>query len=331
MRQSRMAALGASLLALALVSGCTTGGGGATATSSASAGPATASAGGGATLASTFILGGPPECPQRPFCALGLKETYGIEFKEVKALDPGGPLTVAAVESGEVQVGLLFTSDPNIAAKDFVLLEDDKQLQNADNVIPVIRQEILDAAPRLDETINDWMAKLTQEELIGLNQAVTIDQQDPADVVTGWLEENGPVEVADEYPGQSLTVGSFNFAESEILGEMLAQIAESAGFTVERKFNLGNREIVFPALESGEIDLVAEYGATVLEFVNEGAGEATPDIAEVATLLVQRLEPKGLAPLGFAPATDQNGFVVTRATADQYSLSKLSDLAKPAP
>jgi osmoprotectant transport system substrate-binding protein len=329
MRQSRMAALGASLLALALVSGCTTGGGGATATASGAA--SAGASGGGATLASTFVLGAPAECPQRPFCAVGLKDKYGIEFKEIKALDPGGPLTVAAVESGDVQVGLLFTSDANIAAKDFVLLEDDKQLQNADNVIPVIRQEILDAAPRLDETINDWMAKLTQEELIGLNQAVSIDQQDPADVVTAWLEENGPIEVADEYPGQSLTVGSFNFAESEILGEMLAQIAESTGFTVERKFNLGNREIVFPALESGEIDLVAEYAATALEFANEGAGEATPDIGEVATKLVERLEPKGLAPLGYAPATDQNGFVVTRATADKDSLSKLSDLAKPAP
>jgi osmoprotectant transport system substrate-binding protein len=327
MRHTRMTALGASGVALLLAAACSTGGG-ATATGGAIA---TGTAPSGATLASTFVLGAPPECPERPFCAVGLKEKYGIEFKEIKSLDVGGPITVAALESGEVQVGLLFTSDPNIAAKDFVLLEDDKQLQNADNVIPVIRTEKLDAAPRVDETINDWMAKLTQEELIGLNQQVSIDQEDPADVVSAWLEENGPVEVADEYPGESIIVGSFNFAESEILGEMLAQILESSGFTVERKFNLGNREIVFPALESGEIDIIAEYGATVLEFVNENAGEATPDIGEVATKLVERLEPKGLTPLGFAPATDQNGFVVTRATADQYGLSKLSDLTQPAP
>jgi osmoprotectant transport system substrate-binding protein len=349
MRHPRMAALGASWLVLALLVGaCSTGGGGGTgsaspgasspaaqssepaASESAEGSASDAPSEGGATLASTLVLGGPPECPQRPFCALGLKDKYGLEFKEFKPLDVGGPITVAALESGEVQVGLLFTSDPNIAAKDFVLLEDDKGLQNADNIIPVIRQEKLDAAPRLDETINDWMAKLTQEELIGLNQAVAIDQEDPADVVTAWMEENGPVEVADEYPDESIVVGSFNFPESEILGELLAQIAEASGMTVERKFNLGNREIVMPALESGEIDLIAEYGATALEFVNGGAGEATPDIGTTADLLNQALQEKGLAALGYAPATDQNGFVVTRETGDQYGLAKLSDLAKPA-
>ena len=72
-----------------------------------------------------------------------------------------------------------------------------------------------------------------------------------------------------------MTVGSTNFYEQEILGEVFAQVLEGAGIEVERKFQLGAREVVFPALESGEIDILAEYVATALEYVNNKAGEAT--------------------------------------------------------
>jgi glycine betaine/choline ABC-type transport system substrate-binding protein len=311
MRSIRRAALGATLLAL-LVGACTSGGGG------------------GSTIASNMILGGPPECPQRPFCAIGLQETYGLTFKEFKPLDPGGPLTVAAIQNGSVDVGLLFTSDPAIAVNDFVLLEDDKGLQLADNLVPVVRQEVLDATPEVAGLLDAWSAKLTQEALTDLNRQVAIDQSDPADVAGAWLAAGG-LATGDVGAGKQVTVGSTNFYEQEILGELYAQILEANGFTVERKFQLGNREIVFPALEAGEIDILAEYAATALEFVNQGAGEATADADETVAKLRERLEPKGLTALEPAPATDQNGFVVTKATADEYGLTKLSDLAAPAP
>ena len=313
MRNFRRAALGATLLAL-IVGACTSGGSSPTPT----------------TLAGRLVLGGPSECPQRPFCAVGLEETYGLVFKEFKPLDVGGPITVEAVKNGQVDVGLLFTSDPAIAANDFVLLEDDKQLQLADNLVPVLRQEVLDATPAIAGLLNGWMAKLTQAALTDLNKAVSVDQQDPKDVVAAWLAANG-LATGTDGAGTTLTVGSTNFYEQEILGELFAQVLEADGFTVERKFQLGNREIVFPALEAGEIDILAEYAATALEFVNAGAGEASTDPAATVAKLAERLAPKGLAALEPAPATDQNGFVVTRATADQYNLTKLSDLAQPAP
>jgi osmoprotectant transport system substrate-binding protein len=77
--------------------------------------------------------------------------------------------------------------------------------------------------------------------------------------------------------------------------------------------------------------VLAEYAATALEFVNEGAGQATTDPVATTDALRTALEPKGLAALNPAAATDQNGFVVSQATADQYSLTKISDLAQPAP
>ncbi|HLA17019.1 MAG TPA: glycine betaine ABC transporter substrate-binding protein [Candidatus Limnocylindrales bacterium] len=281
-------------------------------------------------LASTLILGGPPECPKRPFCALGLKETYGLEFKEFRALDVGGPITVEAIKGGQIDVGLLFTSDPAIAVNGFVALVDDKGLQNADNIVPVVRQGVLDTSPAVKDLIDPWMAKLTQEQLLDLNKRVGVDQQDPKTVVGEWLAANG-LQTGTGGAGVTVKIGSFNFGESETLGELLAQILEANGFSVERKFNLGNREIVFPALQSGEIDLVAEYAASVLEYVNEGAGEATGDPAATTAKLSERLAPRGLVALAYAPATDQNTFVVTSETASKYRLTKLSDLAAPSP
>jgi osmoprotectant transport system substrate-binding protein len=312
MRYLRRAALGAALLAL-IVSACGPGGG-----SQASKG----------TIASQLVLAGPPECPERPFCLLGLTETYGITFKEFKPTDAGGPLTIAALEGDDAQVGLLFTSDPAIAAKGFVLLEDDKQLQLADNLVPVVRSEAIEANPVIEEALNGVMAKLSQAALTDLNKQVTVDGKAAADVASAWIEAEG---LSFSGGSGSVTVGSTNFYEQEILAEVFAQVLEGAGIDVERKFQLGAREVVFPALESGEIDILAEYVATALEYVNNKAGEATTDPEASAAKLNEHLEALGLVALDYAAATDQNGFVVTGETADQYGLVKISDLAKAAP
>jgi osmoprotectant transport system substrate-binding protein len=321
-----MVALGASLLVL--VSACGTGGGTPTPSGAASTAPATGAAG---TLASTFIFGGPPECPNRPFCLIGLKDTYGLEFKEFKPLDVGGPITVAALEKGEIQVGLLFTSDPTIDAKGFVELEDDKQLQRADNLVPVVNMETIDANPEIPTLLNPVSAAITQEELIALNKRVGIDKED-ADTVAGeWLTSKnlltGSPQAGDKGP---IAVGKTNFYEQDVLSEIYAQVLEHNGFKVDRKEASGNREAVFPALESGEIDLLPEYLATALEFVNGGAGQATADPTETAELFRTAAAARGLSVLDPAPASDQNTIVVTKATADQYGLTKISDLAKPA-
>ncbi len=334
MRQFRTAALGA--MVLALVGACSSGGSSPSPSTAASAPPSVAPSvapsvepSAAAALSTTLVLGGPPECPDRPFCLKGLTETYGLTFKEFVPLDAGGPLTVDAVKGGQVQVGLLFTSDPAIAVNGFVLLQDDKQLQLADNLIPVVRKDALDANPDIATLLNDIMAKLSQEQLTALNKAVTVDARSSADVAKEWITAQNFDAINLGLSGD-ITVGSTNFYEQEILAEIFAQRLESNGAKVERKFQLGNREIVFPALESGDIDVLAEYAATALEFVNGGAGQATTDPAATSAALKTALEPKGLVSLDFAAATDQNGFVVTKATADQYGLTTISDLAKPA-
>lgn len=145
-----------------------------------------------AKVGGQLVLGAPPECPQRPFCLQGLKDAYGITFKDFKPLDAGGPLTVAAVEAGQVDVGLLFSTDASIAVKGFVLLEDDKKLQAADNVVPVVRDALLSqSGDDLRRIVNGVSAKLTTKELTDLNKLVGIDKKDPKDVARDWLKKQG--------------------------------------------------------------------------------------------------------------------------------------------
>lgn len=135
-----------------------------------------------------LTFGGPPTCPERVFCMIGLRDVYGLTFKDFKPLDTGGPITVAALESGQIDVALLFSSDAVITAKGLVSLEDDKHLQLADNVAPVIRSQVLSSAPEdLPLLLNSVSALLTTDELIELNWQVGVDRQDPKDAAGAWL------------------------------------------------------------------------------------------------------------------------------------------------
>jgi osmoprotectant transport system substrate-binding protein len=145
-----------------------------------------------APIAGTLVLGAPAECPQRPFCIIGLKNVYGITFKDFKPLDAGGPLTVAALEGKQIDVGLLFTSDANIVAKNFVLLDDDKHLQLADNIAPVVRNALLQKDDgTLKRLLNSISAKLSQAELNDMNKQVGVDKADSKVVAAAWLKKQG--------------------------------------------------------------------------------------------------------------------------------------------
>ena len=100
----------------------------------------------------------------------------------------------------------------------------------------------------------------------------------------------------------TVTVGSFNFSESAILGHIYGGALKAKGWTVKYRDNLGNREVVEPALERGDIDLYPGYAATELEFINSGKGEATPDAQATVTKLNSYLDAKGLKALSPTPA-----------------------------
>ena len=142
-----------------------------------------------APVAGQLVLGGPPECPTRPFCQAGLETTYGLKFKEFKQLDAGGPLSKNALANGDVDVALIFSSDGAIPVRNFVVLEDDKKLQNADNVVPIIATRAATSDAR--RALNRVSAALTTEDLTALNKRAEVDKEDPSVLAEEWLKEHG--------------------------------------------------------------------------------------------------------------------------------------------
>jgi osmoprotectant transport system substrate-binding protein len=141
------------------------------------------------SVASGWTLGGPPECPQRPFCQPGLQQTYGLNFKAFKSLDAGGPLTIAALKGGQINIGLVFSSDGGIAANNFVVLQDDKHLEAADNIVPLIRSAVDNS--EVTALLNSVDARLNTPDLINLNKSADVDKNDPTDIASTWVKDHG--------------------------------------------------------------------------------------------------------------------------------------------
>ena len=144
-------------------------------------------------LTADLTLGGPPDCPENPGCLPGLESTYGIDLSgNFVPLDGGGPLTVAALEEGEIDVAILFSTNGIIADKGWVVLNDDKGLFNADNIMPVLSQDVIDAyGADLQALVDSISAALTTEGLTELNRRVDIELEDADAVAIDWLTENG--------------------------------------------------------------------------------------------------------------------------------------------
>ena len=96
-----------------------------------------------ARVAPRLAFGGPPECPGRAYCLPGLKQAYGLRFKSFIPLDAGGPLTLQALTEGNVDVALLFSTDPSISARHLVVLADDRGLQPAENITPLVSRDVV--------------------------------------------------------------------------------------------------------------------------------------------------------------------------------------------
>ena len=140
-------------------------------------------------VASQLTLGGPPECPTFAYCEPGLEKVYGLHFAGFKSLDTAGPLSVAALKNGEVQVVELFSSDGNVLSNNFVALTDDKHLEGADYIVPVIRKSVDQKA--LVTALDNLDAKLTTDAISKLNLEVTQQKEQPAAVASAWLKSQG--------------------------------------------------------------------------------------------------------------------------------------------
>jgi len=138
-----------------------------------------------------LTMGANSEAETRPNGPQGLAEVYGIEVGFTPIEDSGGPLTVRALQDGDVQLAILYTAQPEIAENDLVVLEDTEGLFLASHVVPVASERVDEEA---QSVVNGISAALTSEELIELNRRSTVEQSPAADIAAAWLEEQGLLE-----------------------------------------------------------------------------------------------------------------------------------------
>jgi osmoprotectant transport system substrate-binding protein len=142
-----------------------------------------------APVSGELTLGAPADCPDQPFCLPGLKEVYGIEFAEVRPLDPGGKKTVAALDSGAVDIAEFFSLDPTITDKGYVVLTDDQNLQANGNFVPLVREDV--ASEELGALLDSVTTTLTDENMRDMVGQVANEQRDLADVASEYLTGAG--------------------------------------------------------------------------------------------------------------------------------------------
>jgi osmoprotectant transport system substrate-binding protein len=214
-----------------------------------------------------------------------------------------------------------------------VVLEDDKHLQNADNVIPAVNAAFSQGQPALLPALNAVSAKLTTKDLVDMNAAVDIDRKSAEDVAAAWVEKSGITSGLQKGSGP-VAVGGAGFTESTVLANVYADVLKAAGFDASVRA-VGSRELYLKALEAGtEIQAFPEYLASVTETLNKNANgaDATPvasgDVDATLAALKPLAQAAGLAFGEPGKAVDQNAYAVTTAFADKVGVKTLSDLAK---
>ena len=138
-------------------------------------------------VAGELTLGAPSEFKTRSQGIPGLKESYGIEFKTFRPLK-AGQATSGALKNGQIDAANIFSTDPSIAANDFVVLEDTKKLFGSQNVVPLVRSDVQE---EVQSSLDEVSAKLTTDKLAELLKRTDIDKEDPDQVAADFLKEEG--------------------------------------------------------------------------------------------------------------------------------------------
>lgn len=214
------------------------------------------------------------------------------------------------------------------AGDELVVLTDDQHLQTVDNVVPVVSAKV--DSPALEQALNGVTKVLTTDDLVGLNKSADVERKTPAAVAKDYVASKS---LADGLSGGKgkVVVGAANFSENQILANIFVDVLKAAGFDASVK-PVTSRDVYGPALEAGQLQVMAEYAGTFTEYFNkkangaDAAPAASSDLQATVTALRGFAEKKGLKILEPAEAADQNAFAVTKTFAEANDLHTLSDL-----
>jgi len=212
-----------------------------------------------------------------------------------------------------------------VAGDQLLLLQDDKNLQTVDNVIPAINAQA--STPALLAAVDAVSAKLTTEDLTNLISAVNDKRQSAVDAASAYVKDNRLDQGVSGGSG-TLVVGAADFPESQILANVYADVLTAAGFQASVQ-SVGKREVYIPALERGEIQVFPEYVGSLATFLNgSDPSVASSDLQKTVDNLTSLGQKVGLVFGKPSQAADQNGFAITQALADKLGgVQTLSELA----
>jgi osmoprotectant transport system substrate-binding protein len=220
-----------------------------------------------------------------------------------------------------------------VPGDELVVLDDDKQLQTVDNIIPAVNAAAVEGDDTLIPLLDSVSAALDTDTLIGLNKAVDVDRRSSEEVAEEFVAEAG-LDNPEQSGSGEIAIGAADFAESATLGNIYATVLNAAGYDTSVT-TIGNREAYLPALEDGEqVQVIPEYVGTLTEFINKdvnGADDeavASSDLDATVEALTGLGEEVGLVFGEPSPAQDQNAFAVTKAFADEHGVASLSELAE---
>ncbi|MGW6174113.1 glycine betaine ABC transporter substrate-binding protein [Arthrobacter sp. NPDC055138] len=140
-----------------------------------------------ARVSSDLTVGGPTEWKTRADGYAGLQKDYGVEFKDYKLLDYSGPITISALEKGDVDAALLFSTTPQIKSNGYKVLADPKNTVGVNNVTPLICKEAVPDEAR--EVLDAISAALTTDDLTAMNADYVLDHRDAAEVAAEWVDQ----------------------------------------------------------------------------------------------------------------------------------------------
>jgi osmoprotectant transport system substrate-binding protein len=218
-----------------------------------------------------------------------------------------------------------------VSGDQLVVLQDDKHLQNADNVVPLVHAPTAQKDPALLPALNAVSAKLTTDDLIQMNADVDVNRKSASDVASAWVNSSKVTDGLQKGSGK-VVVGGSNFTESTVLATIYADVLKSAGFDASVQA-VGNRDLYLKALEAGQIQAFPEYLATSSEALNaqvNGANPAPVASGDVQKTLAAAQELAGKKNLTYgtpSQAADQNAYAVTTKFADKLGVKTLSELA----
>ncbi len=274
-------------------------------------------------------LAAPSDCLTNPNCGPGLDRVYGLDVSSAFV-----PLTVAdsgisALDDGQAEVAVAFSSDPEVSRPDVLTLRDDRRMVGPDPIVPVIRAKLLRtfgraAARHIRRRLNAASAVLTTRALRSLNQQVGDGRLSEA-VGGEFIDANALGGNGRRRAGPRIVVGFQDFSENETLAYMYAEVLRSAGYRVAVRSVGGLRVEALRALRTGRIGLYPGYGGSLLEHLT---GNRLRSRAKIAAALQRALRRRGDRAAKLAPGQNRNLFVTKADTARLLGIATLSDVAQ---